>query len=124
MCSSTRRSRHSPFAGHEPRHVREDIIRLVFQEVLAILLKLLPAAHFVFDADLPARHAVVGDLRIDVDEVRAQEAHFLQRVIADREDAVAEARGFHQRVLVVAALIAEDVFDDNAPRPSRVRMTL
>ena len=65
------------------------------------------------------RHAVVGDLRIDVDEVGPEEADLLQRVVADGEDVVAEARGLHQRVLVVAALVAEDVLDVMPLRPSR-----
>ena len=64
-CSSTRRSRHSPLDGHQPRHVGEDVIRLIFQQCFAVLAQLVAAAHFFVDADLPAGHAVVGHLHVD-----------------------------------------------------------
>jgi hypothetical protein len=85
--------------------------------------QLVAAAHLVIDRDLPARHAVVRQLRVDAGEIRAEEAHFLQRVIADREDVVAEARRLDQRVLVVAGLIAEDVLDV-MPAAIAARITL
>ena len=67
------------------------------------------------DADLPAGDAVVGELAVDVDEIGAEEADFLQHVIADGEDAVAIARRLHQGMLVEPALIAEDVFEVDGP---------
>jgi hypothetical protein len=98
--------------GNEARHVRENVIRLVFQQRLAVLLELAAAAHLLIHRNLPARHTVVRNLRIHVQEVGAEEADLFQRVIAHREDAVAVARRLDQRMLVIAILRAEHVLDE------------
>src|SRR5205809_962514 len=81
-----------------PGDVREDVIRLVFQQIRAILPQLVAAAHLLVHADPPAVHAVVGELHVYGGEIRAEETHFLERVIPDGEDVVAEARGLDQCV--------------------------
>ena len=97
------------FTGNEPGDVGKDVVGFVAEQRIAIRAQLVPAGHSFLGADFPAGNAVVGDLAVDVDEVGAEEADFLQRVIADSEDSIAEAGGLHQGMFVIAALIAEDI---------------
>ena len=99
------------FAGHQPRHMREDIVGSELQKILAIVLKLATAAHFLINADSPARHTVVGDLRIDVHKYRPKEARLFERVVADGKNRIAIFRRLHQSVLVISALIPKDIFN-------------
>src|SRR5665213_63149 len=90
------------FAGNQPRDVRKNKVRLELQQCLCILPELAAAVGLLLGGNFPTRHAVVGDLRIDLRELGAEEADFLERVISDGENGVAMPGSFHQGMLVKA----------------------
>ena len=107
-------------APDQAGHVREDVVRPVPQQVLAIALELRLGLQLVGQADLVGRDAVVHDVDVGVLELRGQEPQLVDHVVADGEDLVAVLGGLDQGVFEVGALVAEDVVDVHAGGRGRI----
>ena len=89
--------------------MRKHIVGRESKQIFTIGLQLVTAVHLFFNADLPAWHTIVSQLRIDGDELRSEEPEFLLHIIADGENPVHEFHALEQRVLVEVALVPEGI---------------
>ena len=104
-------------AGHHARHMGEDVVGAEAVQVLGILQQQLAAGQLLLQADRRGRDAVVDQVDRLVGEHAAQEAQLVHHRVADREDAVADARALDHGVFVEPRLVAEDLRRGFGPGP-------